>query len=275
MIGNDSSSGGLPRQYDMVAEKLVSDTIRDQGVVNACAAFACCAALERLPLDTDGNQDESERFLYYKARHEDKMKKADGTLWNPDDDRGTYLTSVIKVLQTKGSCWESSCPYDADPLAAPSDIAEKEARSMTVSAYRLSPGDVKARLGPKDDYFVKLRLYTCDAIKQVLYFTKSPVITAFRVAENTLEIAKHKAGLLELPTDEASMVALHAATLVHAVLIVGYDDSKQLFKFKNSHGAGWGDKGFGYMPYDYLEYTDDSFVLVDQGYCKPLVPRSI
>ena len=72
-------------------------------------------------MNTDDNQDESERFLYFKARHTDKIKNADGTLKNPDENRGTYLISVIKVLQTIGSCWEISCPYDAGPLAAPSD----------------------------------------------------------------------------------------------------------------------------------------------------------
>ena len=72
-----------------------------------------------------------------------------------------------------------------------------------------------------------------------------PVITAFKVTDDTLSIARDQAGLLPLPTDEAGKGALNMASLVHAVLIVGYDDSKRVFKFKNSHGAAWGDKGFG------------------------------
>jgi C1A family cysteine protease len=38
----------------------------------------------------------------------------------------------------------------------------------------------------------------------------------------------------------------------HAVLIVGYDIHTHLFTFQNSWGTGWGDKGFGYLPFDYL-----------------------
>ncbi len=38
----------------------------------------------------------------------------------------------------------------------------------------------------------------------------------------------------------------------HAIAIVGYDDSKQMFTFQNSWGSSWGDKGFGYLPYSYL-----------------------
>jgi len=140
---------------------------------------------------------------------------------------------------------------------------------MTVSAYRLVTGD-DVETKPGEDEFAKVPLYLRDAIKQVLYFTKSPVIIAFKVAGNTLSAADkpqgQKAGLLPLPLGDRDKAALHDAQLVHAVLIVGYDDSERVFKFKNSHGAGWGDNGFGYMPYDYLEYADDSYVIFDQGY---------
>lgn len=94
---------------------------------------------------------------------------------------------------------------------------------MTVSAYRLSVGDVEDKPGP-DDVFAKLRFYLCEAIKQVLYFAKSPVITAFKVSEHTLSDAGRAGGLLPLPNDEAGgKDALVNSTLVHAVLLVGYD----------------------------------------------------
>lgn len=44
----------------------------------------------------------------------------------------------------------------------------------------------------------------------------------------------------------------------HAVVITGYDDSKQAFKIKNSWGEGWGDEGYGWLPYDYVKlYTSE------------------
>jgi C1A family cysteine protease len=39
----------------------------------------------------------------------------------------------------------------------------------------------------------------------------------------------------------------------HEVAIVGYDDEKKLYTVANSWGANWGDKGFFYMPYEYVE----------------------
>lgn len=52
---------------------------------------------------------------------------------------------------------------------------------------------------------------------------------------------------------------------LHAVLLIGYDDSKKQFTFINSWGEGWGDKGFGYMPYEYVEkgYVANPFTLID------------
>lgn len=38
----------------------------------------------------------------------------------------------------------------------------------------------------------------------------------------------------------------------HCLLIVGYDDEKRQFKIQNSWGRIWGDRGCGYMSYDYI-----------------------
>jgi C1A family cysteine protease len=44
----------------------------------------------------------------------------------------------------------------------------------------------------------------------------------------------------------------------HAVLAVGYDDAKKIgtskgaLLIRNSWGVGWGDAGYGWLPYDYV-----------------------
>jgi hypothetical protein len=37
----------------------------------------------------------------------------------------------------------------------------------------------------------------------------------------------------------------------HALLICGYDDTRQAFRFLNSWGPNWGDKAFGWLTYDF------------------------
>ena len=39
----------------------------------------------------------------------------------------------------------------------------------------------------------------------------------------------------------------------HAVMAVGYDRSAGRFLVRNSWGAKWGKKGYGTMPFEYLE----------------------
>jgi C1A family cysteine protease len=38
----------------------------------------------------------------------------------------------------------------------------------------------------------------------------------------------------------------------HAVLAVGYDDSKSAVLVRNSWGSGWGLNGYFWLPYDYI-----------------------
>jgi len=48
----------------------------------------------------------------------------------------------------------------------------------------------------------------------------------------------------------------------HAVLISGFDDSRQALEIKNSW-VPWGDAGYGWVPYGYLRYGADIWTAVD------------
>jgi C1A family cysteine protease len=63
----------------------------------------------------------------------------------------------------------------------------------------------------------------------------------------------------------------------HSVLIVGYDDARKItnpsskksttgaFKIRNSWGPGWGEAGYGWLPYEYVlkGQADDFWTLQD------------
>jgi hypothetical protein len=64
----------------------------------------------------------------------------------------------------------------------------------------------------------------------------------------------------------------------HSILLVGYDDKPRQFTLLNSWGPQWGDKGYGYLPYEYFErhsqeawYSDlaDPTPLYDTGLRQP------
>jgi C1A family cysteine protease len=60
----------------------------------------------------------------------------------------------------------------------------------------------------------------------------------------------------------------------HAVVAVGYDDARKIGKDKgallirNSWGSGWGDKGYGWLPYSYVQsgLAEDFWALVRAEY---------
>ena len=39
----------------------------------------------------------------------------------------------------------------------------------------------------------------------------------------------------------------------HAVTIIGYDLPNRKFLIKNSYGTDWGDRGYGWLTFDYVE----------------------
>ena len=205
--------------------------VKNQGGYDACSAFACCASTEFVPYDKTG-QNESERFLWYNT-------KANDGSGNPEQNRGTSLAVAISQLQTTGSCWESACPTTEGPLLRPPSSAYAQAAQMKVQhAYRVVPEN-------------------SDGLRFMLGAYRWPVIIGFRITNSTL----NSSGMLSMPTGEPT-------TGGHAVLIVGYDDRTQLFKFKNSYGTGWGQQGYGFMPYAFVRpgNTFDLFAIDSQGY---------
>jgi len=254
----------LPEKFDL--SDTLSPHVKNQGRWESCTAFVACAAVERLPHDGPDDQDQSERFIWYNA------KLASGK--DPAENAPVNLKDAIEALQVSGSCRESSWPYydaNLDPkpwllAIKPSERASEEALKMSVKAYQVDANPPP----PKNPCKCQVAgFYTCqrDMIKQVLYFARLPVLTSLHVTKDTLFKARdpdpagrRPAGALKFPRRN------EMKNLTHAVLIVGYDEKMNMFKFRNSHGKDWGDHGYGYIPFKYLELAADFYVLYNQEY---------
>jgi C1A family cysteine protease len=97
--------------------------------------------------------------------------------------------------------------------------------------------------------------------------TKGPVVLGIQVFKGML---KTKTGIVPMPKKgERSLGG-------HAIAACGYDDEKELVKFKNSWSEKWGDKGYGYLPYEFVErYMMDAWSSVDIEDLNPLTLASV
>src|SRR5262249_56575528 len=75
--------------------------------------------------------------------------------------------------------------------------------------------------------------------------TAAPIVAGLQIYESSQSDAANSTGIIPMPSARDQLRG------GHAVCIVGYDDQKRQFKFINSWGTGWGDHGYGYLPYDY------------------------
>ena len=73
-----------------------------------------------------------------------------------------------------------------------------------------------------------------------------PFVFGFTVYESLESVTVAKTGIVPIPGASERSVG------GHAVLAVGYDDRKEHVIVRNSWGAGWGDKGYCYLPYRYI-----------------------
>ena len=198
--------------------------VRDQGGIGSCVANSVVEAAGFLYLRA-GRPDVqlSRLFLYATARERAGVPLT--------EDSGCQIRDAIKAFAASGACLESTMPYDEGAFSAP-----------PTSAARAEALDHKALFY----YRCAGRRTLCASIAQGF-----PVVFGFSVPENMLSAECSQTGVVSYPA------ATEGFEGGHAVLAVGYDDASRLVCFQNSWGAGWGDGGFGYLPY---KFFDDSLV---------------
>ena len=193
--------------------------VYDQGELGSCTANAIAGAVQydEIRSGIAPTWIPSRLFIYYNER------VLEGTVAT---DSGAQIRDGIKVIAQQGVCPETDWPYDVRRFAdQPPPQAYADADRDRVASYQR----VLQSLA---------QLKTCLAAGFPFVFGFT-VFTSFETPEVV------STGVVPLPQPSESPVG------GHAVVCVGYDDRRQVLYIRNSWGPGWGDAGYGFMPYAY------------------------
>jgi C1A family cysteine protease len=194
--------------------------VYDQGSLGSCTSNALCAAFAYAVNQFNG----SRLFLYYNERMIEN---------SVSQDSGAYLHDGVQALETYGLCTETSWPYVASQFAVkpPLTCYRSALSNKVLTATNVPP--------------------TLASMRACLIAGR-PFVLGFLVFASFETAAVARTGIVPLPGRHDPLLG------GHAVVVCGFDDSKQWFIVRNSWGTGWGDKGYFYAPYAY--FTNQAYV---------------
>jgi C1A family cysteine protease len=204
--------------------------IEDQGSLGSCTANAGVGLLEYFERRAHGKYlDGSRSFLY----------KATRNLLGWKGDHGAYLRTTMKAMALFGVPPEAIRPYDAatfddEPPAFCYAFAQN---FKAIRYYRLDPAGT-----PGTDVLTAVKRNLAAGLPSMFGFTVYSSMPG--IGQGSGDIPYPRPG--------------DAVKGGHAVVAVGYDDAHTIgdeegaLLIRNSWGVGWGEKGYGWLPYRYL-----------------------
>ncbi|UJR16764.1 hypothetical protein I4U23_003664 [Adineta vaga] len=171
-------------------------------------------------------EDVSRLFVYYNARVRD----------NDDDphviDDGSTVASTIETVEEFGVCPEYIWPYNIRKVnTKPNKQCYDAAVANSISealAVDIDLNEMRACLAQG-----------------------FPILLILELFKSFDKASTH--GIVPMPKSTETSRASHGR---HSVVLSGYSDHSRAFIVRNSWGQSWGDRGYCYIPYDYIGNSD-------------------
>ncbi len=198
--------------------------VYDQGQRSSCTANAFAwdyAYVEKKEgLTAASYNDPSRLFIYYNARAYAGVQ--------PMADTGSWDAAMIQTMTTQGVAPESLWSYSMNVNATPTAPAYAAASGHHVlQYYQLNNLDLTQIEGSIAAGF--------------------PVVIGAKLYPSFNTAATRATGDIPMPgPNEKSNGG-------HALVIVGYNQATERFTFVNSWGSGWGNDGYGTLPFAYVQ----------------------
>lgn len=209
--------------------------IEDQGSIGSCTAHAGAGIVEYYEKRAFGKYIDASRLFLYKVTR---------NLLHWTGDTGAFLRTTMGAMSLFGVPPEEYWPYKiADFDKEPPAFCYAFAQSyQALLYYRHDPPGT-----PKDVILSRLKAYLAAG---------HPAMFGFTVYSSLYQADK---GKIPYPCKGEKIEG------GHAIVAVGYDDKMKIknsgkcavettgaLLIRNSWGAGWGDNGYGWLPYEYI-----------------------
>lgn len=187
--------------------------VRSQGGEGTYVGFAALVGVKEYQ-----EKKEHERTVELSPRYVyQKCKELDGI-----PGEGTYPRLAVKVLYDQGCCEESYWPYITSEPGTPQLGADENAAKYRIKAFA--------------------SLNSITSMKRSLVINGSFIAGVYVIEDSWFNDHAERTVVIDIPREGSENSG-------HAICIVGYDNTTKRFKFKDN----WGDRGYGYLPYDYME----------------------
>ncbi len=245
MLGKTSVTGGGPLPNPSVDLRMWFSPVEDQGMIGSCTANAAVGVVEYYERRAFGKHIDASRLFLYKATR---------NLMHETGDTGAYLRSTMHALVLFGVPPEEYWPYTderpTDPIV-PKHHFNLEPPAFCYAFAQSYQAIRYVRLDPSGTFGDKL----LSRIKTYLA-SRLPAIFGFTVYDSISQATRD--GEIPYPCSG------ERAQGGHAIVAVGYDDKKKIknddcetettgaLLIRNSWSKDWGDRGYGWLPYEYV-----------------------
>jgi len=211
--------------------------VRDQKTRGTCVAHASVAVLESLYKRGGKVADLSENHAY------NVFMAGEGS--NCMADPGLKTWKAAGYLTANRICRESDSPYiqttanTCQTIPAACNTNKKHGYVTTATIFAPAFGGTGTNVATNTNYL------------ESLLVSGNDVVMGVYVAGTDWSDGSAESGVVDVQKDANGNPA--AAYGGHAMAMVGYDQTKNYFIFKNSWGTGKGHAGYFYLTYEYLQ----------------------
>lgn len=232
--------------------------IENQLQLGSCTAHAGVGVVEYFQKRAFGKYLDGSRLFVYKTTR---------NLMGVQGDTGAFLRNTMGAIALCGVPPEKYFPYtdNQEPGPAGERTFDDEPSGFVYSladnfeALKYFCHDPQGMTIPPKDVLLSVKKYIAAGIPSMFGFYGFPSFNETDVP-----------GGIPFPGPD------ERAEWGHAIVAVGYDDSMEIkntltnkkttgaLLIRNSWGKGWGDKGYGWLPYDYVtcRFAEDFWSLI-------------